>query len=342
MNDIVPSIAGDAAPVAAAVRPSRPIGSLGRRLIAFIIDTVVIGLPAMLFAAPFFDPLSRLGAWGRVIGFFLALPYFAILNSRIGNGQTLGKRWMHIQVVDASGDTISVTKALLRYSVFAIPYFLNGAPFPVSRMPAVFFTLITVIIFGVGGSTFYLVCFNRRTRQGLHDLAAGSFVADGNVPGPLNAQPIWEMHWVILSVLLVVIGVSGVVLSGRLKAWTPMSQLLDDVAAVEEIPGVQSASVQDLTQWGGESKQKILVISARWAGKSEGVEPLANQIAASILARDKSAQSYDELSVNIIRGYDLGIANSHISRQYSHTVADWSALLSKQSPTGNHVDLMRE
>jgi tRNA(fMet)-specific endonuclease VapC len=39
--------------------------------------------------------------------------------SRIGHGQTLGKRLMHIRVVDRSGEPIGMPKALARYS--AIP-----------------------------------------------------------------------------------------------------------------------------------------------------------------------------------------------------------------------------
>jgi hypothetical protein len=63
----------------------------------------------------------------------LAFPYFAILNSRIGNGQTPGKKWMHIQVTDVEGKTISFGKSSLRYVLFAVPYYLDNIAFPTTR-----------------------------------------------------------------------------------------------------------------------------------------------------------------------------------------------------------------
>ena len=67
-------------------------------MILFLVGTGV--------APPFFDTFSRLGSWGPLVGFCLALPYFAILDSAIGNGQTVGKRLMHIQGIDENGNTI--------------------------------------------------------------------------------------------------------------------------------------------------------------------------------------------------------------------------------------------
>jgi hypothetical protein len=42
--------------------------------------------------AAFFQQFVELGGWGRAIGFPIAAIYFVILNSRIGGGQTIGKR----------------------------------------------------------------------------------------------------------------------------------------------------------------------------------------------------------------------------------------------------------
>jgi len=113
-----------------------------------------------------------------LIGFFLALPYFGILNSRAGNGQTIGKRLLSLQVVDCNGDTLSFSDSLLRYFVLAIPFYLGNVAFPVTRTPWIASALFTMVTFGGGAATAYLIAFNRRTRQGLHDLAVDSFVAD--------------------------------------------------------------------------------------------------------------------------------------------------------------------
>ncbi len=117
----------------------RAVGSLWRRIVAAIVDAVIVGAAGSLIAIPFFDAFSRLGIWGPVLGFCMAVPYFAILNSRIGNGQTLGKKWMHLQVVDAQGNPISFGKSLLRYGILAGAYTCDKLPLPVTLTPLVRF-----------------------------------------------------------------------------------------------------------------------------------------------------------------------------------------------------------
>lgn len=300
-----------------------------RRIIAFVIDGIIVGSVAFVITIPFFETLSRLGPFGRVLGFLLALPYFAILNSRIGQGQTFGKRWMNIQVTDSDGKTISFGKSLVRYTVFAVPFYLNQIVLPTSRTPWIISSLISLTIFAVGGATLYLVLFNRRTRQGVHDLAAGSYVADSNKSGPLKKQPIWRAHWLILGSLLLVLTLGLSILSRKLSKWGPFPELLEDSRLVEEMEGVQSAGVQDLTwaNWGSETRKKILVMNVFWTGRSANEEAFANEVAKLILQRDPNVQNHDLLRVVIIRGYDLGIAHAQVSRSFEHTPTEWKSRL---------------
>ena|ERR1700684_1956418 len=54
--------------------PDRDVGSLWRRIVAVLIDSIVVGIAGTLIALPFFDFFSRLGALGRLVGFCLAVP----------------------------------------------------------------------------------------------------------------------------------------------------------------------------------------------------------------------------------------------------------------------------
>src|ERR1700688_3195075 len=65
-------------------------------------------------------------SFGTPCGILPCCPYFVLLNSRIGKGQTLGKRAMHLQVVNACGEPISVSKSFIRYLVLSAPFFLTG------------------------------------------------------------------------------------------------------------------------------------------------------------------------------------------------------------------------
>ena len=322
-----PPFAVDAQPMLQATVPnSRAIGALWSRIIAFVIDGILIGLLGTALAIPFFSILSRLGAWGLLVGFCIALPYFATLNSSIGNGQTLGKRWMRLQVVDAGGNTISIGKSLLRSTVFAIPYYLNGIPLPITRTPAVITTIIGLTVVVVGGATLYMVLFSRHTRQGLHDSAAGSYVGVAGQTGPLRILPIWKVHWLILGSLLVIFGVASQILLKKLTTWGPFPQLLDDVRLVEGVNGVQRAGAQDLRSgFGGTEKKTTLVISVFWSGNSGEEEAFADRIGKMILQQDLTARVRDSIRVVVVRGYDIGIAHARVTHAFEHTPAEWSA-----------------
>jgi hypothetical protein len=264
----------------------------------------------------------------------MALPYFSILNSTIGNGQTLGKRWMHLQVVDVHGNTISFSKSVVRYAVFAVPYYLDEISLPITRTPWIVSALISMVVFGVGGATLYLVLFNRHTRQGIHDLAAGSYVADADKMGPLKTQSIWKIHWVILVSLLVLLSLANGIVGNKLAKWGSFPQMLEDVRLIEAMNGVQQAGVQDLTwnSWSGGERKKIFVINVHWTGKSSDEEAFANRVAALILQNDPKVQERDLLRVTMIRGYDLGIAHAQVSHSFERTPADWNSHLLGTSP----------
>jgi uncharacterized RDD family membrane protein YckC len=349
---VPPPISADSLPVETPLR--RSIGSLWRRVVAFAIDGMILFLVGTGIALPFFDTFSRLGSWGPLVGFCLALPYFAILDSAIGNGQTVGKRLMHIQVIDESGSTISLWRSAARYAVFAVPYFLNEMSLPVTRTPRAVSTIVSLIVFGIGGASLYLMVFNRNTRQGIHDLITESYVADSNQQGILKVEPIWGIHWVILCLFLVTLFISTRLLGDKLPQWGPYPRLLEDVRLVEGIRGVQAAGVQDLNTFssGTVGKKKTLVINVYWAGKSIKGEPgaghlsgkvaegwadkeaFADQIAKLIIEHDSAVNEHDSLRVVIIRGYNLGIAHAQISYYYERTPSEWSTRLSGTSPGG--------
>lgn len=181
----------------------------------------------------------------------------------------------------------------------------------------------------VGGTTVYLILFDRRRRQGVHDLAVGSFVADADMTGPLKLQPTWKMHWVILGVLAILVLGSGKLIENRLEKWGPMPQLLADARLVENMPGVQNAGVQDLSSRNYSSgvTKKFLIVNAFWTGKRSDDEAFANEVAKLILQNDPQAQNYDVLRIVVIRGYDLGIARAQQRAPFEHTPAEWKVRL---------------
>jgi uncharacterized RDD family membrane protein YckC len=309
---------------------TRTVGALWRRIAAVMVDGLVVGLAGSLIAFPFFDFFSKIGAWGPVFGLFLALPYFAVLNSRWENGQTLGKRLLHLQVVTRQGQPISFGKSFVRYLVLAVPYSLSEMSLPASRTPEGLSWLISMIAMGFG-ATVYLVLFNRRTRQGLHDLAAGSFVADADECGPMPASSTWWIHYLILGSLFFAVATLGI-FENLIYGSGRISQMSDDVERLESIPDVQSANVEDLI-WksAGAPAKKILVVSVTWSGEAAHQDSVADEAAKVLLESDATVKDHDSLRVIVVRGYNLGITRAQVTRTFQRTPAEWRARLPNPS-----------
>jgi uncharacterized RDD family membrane protein YckC len=187
----------DGSPLADQAPAQAVISGFWRRLLAFILDGLLLGLVGVVLGLFWFDPLARLGGWGRLLGFCASLVYFGVLNSAIGGGQTFGKRVMRVRVVDRSGQPISPGRSFLRYTVLGAPYFLNHLLIPPSLLMSPIGLPIVFILLGFGGAIVYLYIFNRRTRQSLHDLVAGTFVTRTTPPGYVVGS-IWRPHLIVV------------------------------------------------------------------------------------------------------------------------------------------------
>ena len=86
--------------------PSGPRASFGERLIAAVIDGIVVGLATGL--------LGRIGILGSLVGFVASYGYYVYLEGS-PSGQTVGKRAMSIRVVGMqTGQTIGYAGAFIR------------------------------------------------------------------------------------------------------------------------------------------------------------------------------------------------------------------------------------
>lgn len=182
--------------------PTLTIANFWSRLGAIFVDLLIVGAVGYVLGIFLFDTLARLGAYARIVGFVIAVSYFGILNSRIGNGQTLAKRWLGLRVVDGRGLCLSLPRSLLRYTVLGLPFFLNFLPVDFGVTALFAETLISIILFGGMFSIFYLYLFNRRTRQSLHDLVVGTYVVNVNPPG-LRLPPVtlWRGHLMVVGLI---------------------------------------------------------------------------------------------------------------------------------------------
>lgn len=118
--------------------------SLGARLIALIIDSIVVAIAGGIAVAVVGDQILGIG-----VGFIVGLVYNWYFWTQ-NNGQTPAKSVLGIRVVDKSGGSVNSLQAIVRY----IGYYIN-----------------TFLLF-VG----WLWAIVDSEKQGLHDKLAGTYV----------------------------------------------------------------------------------------------------------------------------------------------------------------------
>jgi uncharacterized RDD family membrane protein YckC len=298
--------------------PDRKIAGFWRRLGAFVIDLILLGIVGVIIGALLFDTFARMGAYAKLIGFVIALAYFGICNSRMGGGQTLGKRWLGVRVVDAHDQLLSLPRSLLRYIVLGVPFFANGLPLdPELAMSTPIGYLLALVVFGGMFAIIYLYIFNRRTRQSLHDLAVGSYVERfDRAAQPVPFPSMWSGHIVVVAVLAV-IALSAPAVASRFAQTTTFAGILPLYQTLSTQPHVMTAQVvRGWTSMNGNTSHSLQSSLRLDAPLTEDVA-MAKRIAQLMAKGDPDIATEDAVVVNLVYGYDMGIASGWKKHGYS-------------------------
>ncbi|HEV2679923.1 MAG TPA: RDD family protein [Rhodanobacter sp.] len=299
--------------------PDRKVAGFWRRLGAFAIDVILLGIAGMILGAMFFDPFARMGAYARLIGFAVALAYFGLCNSRIGGGQTPGKRWLGVRVVDAHDQLLSLPRSLLRYAVLGIPFFVNGLPVdPTLAMSTPLGYLLALVVFGGIFAIVYLYIFNRRTRQSLHDLVVGSYVErfDG-AARPVSFPVMWRGH-IAVAALLAAIALSAPVIASRFAQTQTFAGILPLYQTLSTQPHVMTAQVvRGWSSFNGGKATHSLQSSLRLDAPMTEDGDMAKRIAQLMAKADPNIADEDVVVVTLVYGYDMGIASGWRKHGYS-------------------------
>jgi uncharacterized RDD family membrane protein YckC len=309
-----------------------PISGFWRRLTAFLLDGIFLGIAGQLLALSMSSVLFEIGPYGRIAGQFLALLYFALLNSSIGGGQTLGKRVMRIAVRNGDGQEISVGRSMLRTSIWIIPATLNGLRIPLINNP-IAGSVATVILFGIGGAVVVTMLFNRRSRQGLHDMLTHTYVLHlGGIHVdalPTASRRQWIVSGVMVSIAVAAI-IAGVIFGPRLLTRLQPIGVLQH--AIEADSRFFEVGVSDQTIFGGRERHHVLLINVWLKGLSTDDErnSIMNDIAREALTMP-DVDRYDLIRINLESAYDLGIAWGRSGHFDGETVSTWRGRVASSS-----------
>ncbi|MEE3627807.1 RDD family protein [Nitrospirillum sp. BR 11752] len=311
-----------------------------RRVGAFAVDGLVLGIPGFALGTLFFDQAAALGANGRLIGWGVAILYLGLLNSQVGNGQTVGKRLLKLRVLGMDGAPLDLGTALVRAALLTGPWFLNGyvlAGLSGDLTSKIVGWALGLAVLGGNIALIYLFLFNRPSRRSLHDLLCRSCVVSATTATlPSGATTPSRRVW------------AGLAIPAALLLLAPLAfyrffspTLMAAYAAADALPEVLSVGVAQqkmiiastsATKSSAEASE-VLTINARLRslGSLQDRQRELARVAAAVL-KAASVAPTTRMVVSLNYGFDFGFASSFRGFSENGTPAAWQDFINKMAP----------
>lgn len=298
---------------------SEPICGFWRRIWALFFDALFLGLVGCTLSLCLTAQFVQMGWYGRLVGLGVMLAYFGILNSRIGKGQSIGKRLLHIKVVNQAGEYISPAESFGRSLIMGLPFFLNGIMLPPSSLTLVISGVIGFLAFGLALPTLYLYLCNRKSRQTIHDLICRTYVVRESLSGPVYTEPIAKIHFGVVAAIVTL----GIALPFALYVRTPRSvnQLFDLQEKLMRAENILYATVNEGVNY-GHGKTVGFIEANVFIKNPVTTETEINAIARNILRVPGFAKK-DYVGVTTSYGYDIGIWSYYVRKRNWYTLQEW-------------------
>jgi uncharacterized RDD family membrane protein YckC len=296
-----------------------------RRFSAFLLDVIILAIAGQVIALALSSVLFELGPYARIPGQFLALLYFGLMDSFVGNGQTLGKRLVGVGVRNAEGQPIGIGRSMLRTLIWLVPETMNGWSAPVMSNPIVG-AITTVMVAGVGGAVVTTMIFNRRSRQGLHDMLTDTYVLRvGGMPVaalPKASRRQWILSGAMMSFsVLLIIGLW--ILAPRIMQ-SNLERITNLQNALESDRRFFTAGVIDETFYDQKRTHMLrLNVWIKGLPQESTRTVVMNEIAGLALTKVRDIDRFDLVRIDLNSAYDFGIAWGNTSHYDAETVRTW-------------------
>lgn len=175
-----PTSASDSLEATEAPLPKIPeaLAHRGRRVVANIIDSLLLAAIGYGLGTLLSETFSSMMGWEILIGFLVALLFYAIPESNLMHGQSFGKRLLKIKVVNKNLESPSFSIALARTALFFSPVYLIPVAelfIEVSGITGTIFRTLSVSLYLI---FFYLFIFNSKTKQSIHEILTSTYVVN--------------------------------------------------------------------------------------------------------------------------------------------------------------------
>jgi uncharacterized RDD family membrane protein YckC len=304
------------------------ISKFWTRIWALLIDFIVLGVIGFILGMLLQDFFVSIGKYGLIFGLTITVLYQTILNSKIGNGQTIGKRILNIQVLDTEGNLIGIDKSFLRSLTLCFPYFIANMPIPGLPELGILNIIKTAILSAIVLGVIVIYIFNKQTRQTLHDLISGTYVAtiyryeEHLKLNKITKQPFYILGGLITLLIGVSIYVSNIFLP-------QLQNAIDIHTKIAKIDGVLNAGVSDNTSNnnGNITHSLQLNLSVQDLPNDEIEKNKIVKETIQTVLKNVTKDEYDFIKVTLTRGFDIGIASQKTTTSISQSTNDWRELM---------------
>ena len=318
--------------------------SFWNRLGAFIIDIVILGFGGTLIGLVFRDFFVQLGQHGVLAGFFISWAYFGLLNSNLTGGQTPGKMALKIRVTDADGNSVQPVKSLLRALVYIFPLFLINYSFglPQGSFPDILRALLLgVLLIGIPVH----MLMNKPVFQAVYDILAGTYVirTEAYQRREYSASPMRRI-WIAGGIALVVV-ITGFFINSPWQRSGFNESVRESRSLQKKIKTIESVSQANVSRgrstiWQsgveGKRKNEFLTVSI-WTTDNQGFfvfsgkdfenESMVQQVVMKVLNEYPDVDQLNQIRVNVVYGYNIGIARFSSSVNLIKSPEEWREIL---------------
>jgi hypothetical protein len=210
--------------------------------------------------------------------------------------------------------------------VLLVPFFVNGAPIHMALLQSGRGIVFSEIVFGLGAAILYLIVFNAKTRQSLHDLVAGSYVV--RVGSEAADKPkIWGGHYVVVALIFILVGVVPILVGNMIKNWLG-DEIFAAHEAIQQQPEVATASVLagQTVFWDNKNGQRVVTgvsVNIRLNRRVENFDAEADKLVGILLQKYPEAGTKDSIGIMLTSGYNLGIWSWSSGQGFSHSPEQW-------------------
>jgi len=291
-----------------------------KRFLAFIIDSIFLGLIGISLGFLFTRTFILMGWHGRFVGFTITLIYFTVFNSHLLNGQTIGQKILKIKIVDNHGNSLSLLKSTIRSLFLPTLALLNNWTLPIDPNSIVL-QIIGFVLFSLLLSEVYFLCFSGKSKQLLHDVITNTYVVDADTRcSDFQHVSNTVFFYSFTPMVLVIIIMLIVKLISSQENITDLVKMQSDIQTKYKIHHV--SIYKGTTTFTGNDKTtnttSYLRVSCIKDNQFVDNDILTKEI-FSVLKTYSISQEVDVIELYYVTGYDIGIASNwkNTSKKYS-------------------------